>query len=165
LLSLAHQEQNALTEQRKPMMWRLLVIRDEWGNVPNPGDVVYMVTPRSLKRGEKLIPVGDRNVAMMDGSYSDTYEHKRPYTVDEKGCISCSFTHAGSFLHTRGMHSKSNRPMTTYKSPSEEPVMAPDGKMHLIHYYLYKEITKEAYEKLPKRANSNKKKVGYANVE
>jgi len=167
LMSLAEQEEFAKSEMLTPMMWRLLVIRDEWDNVPNPGDIVYKVTMKPLKKGSgnatKAISSGARNLAKMDGSYSEQFETRRPYIVDEKGCILCSFTDAGYFLHTRGMHSKSNRPMTTQKSPSAEPVLAPDGKMHLVHYYLYKEITAEAYEKLPNRPISKKPKKGYAN--
>ena len=162
LKSLALQEEKALKERRDPMLWKIYVIRDEWGNVPNPGEPVYKVNKSDLKRGDKLVSGNEMNVAMMDGSYSEQFEDRRPYEIDEKGCIECSFTDAGSFLQTRGMHAKSNRPMTTYKSPSSEPVKAPDGKMHLIHYYLYREITKEAYENLPKRAKSNKPKVGHA---
>jgi hypothetical protein len=163
LKELAIEEESSLLSRRDPMIWKILVLKDEWGNVPNPGDKVVKVTPKPLKRGDAVIPIDERNVAMMDGSYKDLYEDRREYIVDEKGCIDCSFTDAVYFLSTRGKHLKSNRPMTTMHEMSTEPVLAPDGNKLHVHYWLYKEMTKESYEKLPLRKVSKDKKRGYIN--
>ena len=163
LYGLALQEEKALLERKEPMLWKLLVIQDEWGDIPQPGDIVYKVNKKSLKRGKKLISSNELNVAKMDGSYDKLFEERRPYVVDAKGCIECSFTDAGHFLQTRGKHSVSNRPITTQRDISTERFETPDGRQRHIHYWLYREITKKEYETLPDRKPEKDKYKGNSN--
>lgn len=164
LKALAEHEESDKDALIPPMKWKILVMRDEWGNVPNPGDRVYKVNKiNTHKKGTgKTVSARERNLAIMDGSYSKIFEQRTEYIVDEKGCIEAPFTDAGHFLWTRGVHPKSNRPITTYRATSSEPVLAPDGNMLHIHYWLYKEATPEVYEKLPIRKHSKEPKRGFS---
>lgn len=156
MLELAEREDEDLKARQDPMLWKILVLKDEWGNQPNPGDVVVKVNKRPLKRGAKYISSTERNIAMMDGSYEDKFENRIEYVIDEKGCIECSFTDAVHFLHLWGVHLRSGRTMTTKNELSTEPHDAPgDRKLH-VHYWRYMEQTKESYDALPLREHVKK---------
>lgn len=156
LLELGEQEKRSANGFGTPMKWRLLVIRDEWGHVPKPGETVKKINKRSLKRRDgSVIPLGEREAAMNDGSYSKLYEEIVEYPVDEKGCIECTFTDAGYFLSQYGIHGKSNRAITTKKEMSTEPADYPKGGKRHVHYWRFKEVDREQYENLPYRDQSD----------
>jgi len=133
------------------ILWTIKVLRDEWGNVPQPGDTVEWVYPinRTTRDGRPLM-AEDANVAMMDGSFSDKYEGKRVYRVDKKGCIRCPLEDAVNFLNTHGIHGKTGYALPHGKpEQSTEPCKAPNGDKLHIWYWRYSEQSKEMYEKLP----------------
>ena len=155
LMELEALETKALVSRTAPMTWKILCLKDEWGKPPKPGSKIVKVAPTGFKRRDgKMVGSEERNVAILDGSYAEKFEIRTEYIVDEKGCIECSFTDAGYFLRRWGVHPKSNRTMITYPETSREPVDYPNGepgeKRH-CHYWRYKEMSKDAYEKLPTR--------------
>jgi hypothetical protein len=163
LMELAQLEERALRTRQPPMTWKLLCLKDEWGDVPQPGDKIVKIEPINTHTADgKLVKPMERNIALNNGTYSDDFENRIEYTVDEKGCIECSKTDAVYFLNRYGIHPKSRRPIGTggRKEFSTEPVLRADGqKMHL-HFRRFMEMTNEAYEKLPPREPSKEPKRG-----
>lgn len=152
LIELAKLETTALRSRRKPQTWNIFVLRDQWGNVPGPGDKVIKIDKRP-----DLGTSGNRNIAKLDGSYAERYEDRIEYEVDEKGCITCTFTDAGHFLNLWGVHGRTNRTMTTKPEHSEEPCDCPGGGKKHVWYWRYKEVTAAEYEKLPRRKGEQRK--------
>ncbi|MCP4548681.1 MAG: hypothetical protein GY835_19665 [bacterium] len=159
LEELAAAENRAIQTRGEPMLWNIFVICDKWGKEPLPGETVFKINKKSLKHANgDIIPPGERNLAIIDGSYEELFEDHRPYVVDDKGCIQCSFTDAGHFLNLWGVHAKTNRAMVPHKKKSPEPVDHPDGGQQFEYNWLYKEMTKDMYEALPKRKAKPKKR-------
>ena len=156
MIEMAAREDERLKARQDPMLWKILVLRDEFGNIPNPGDVVVKVNKKPMKRGTKPISSKERNMAILDGSYSEKFENRIEYVVDEKGCIECSFTDAVHFLNLWGVHLKTGRTMTTKKEHSTDPCEAPGGRMLHVHYYRYMEQTRESYNLRPGRKHREK---------
>jgi hypothetical protein len=144
---------------RKPMVWKIQVLRDEWGNIPNPGEQIYKKNKLPLFQSDgKPYPPNYFNTAMITGRYHEEFEEKVPYEVDEKGCIECSFTDAGHFLEQWGIHPNGHQ-ITRKPEHSTEPVRtSEDGQKLHVWYHRYKEMTKESYAKLPPRKPSKEPK-------
>ena len=132
--------------------WKLKVLRDEWGNIPRPGDVVEMVRPKNRKdRDHRPVSPEVLNAAMADGSFSSRFEMKRQYIVDEKGCIECVFEDAVEFLRDYGVHSVTGFALPHGKPEhSQDPAKAPDGSMLHIWYWRYREMDNHQYSQLKK---------------
>jgi hypothetical protein len=142
------------------MKWKLKVIRDEWGNPPRPGDKVIKINKLPLNKRGKSLPPDELNLAMLDGSYAKRFEKHVPYTIDEKGCIECSFTDAGYFLIHHGIHGKTERTMNTKEEHSTEPVDAPNGSKIHVWYWRFMEVDAEDYKNLPKLKKTDEPKRG-----
>lgn len=152
LIALEEQEKREMRPGGKPFMWKILVRRDEWGNVPQPGEKVVRTIPVNRKnRDHQPVKSQQYNAAMVRGSFEDEYEVKNEYVVDDKGCIECSFTDAGYFLFNWGIHHKTNRGMCDKRELSTEPCKAPSGNMMHVHYWRYSEVDHIDYEALPPR--------------
>lgn len=152
LCAVGELDSEAVNARQVGYRWKLKVIRDEWGNVPMPGDIVEMVRPKNRKnRDHQPVSPDVINAAMADGSYATQYEIRRQYVVDEKGCIECIFEDAVDFLRDYGIHS-----VTGYALPhgkpehSTEPCRAPDGSMLHVWYWRYKEVDAHQYSQLKK---------------
>ena len=157
LIALEEQEKTALMTRQQPFKWKILVRRDEWGNVLQPGDVVKRVIPINRKNRDNQPVSSDLfNRAKIRGSFEAEYEYAVEYVVDDKGCIECSFSDAGYFLFNWGVHHKTNLGMTTKREQSEEPCKAPNGNMLHVWYWRYSEVDREDYEKLPSRKQAEK---------
>lgn len=164
LMELAKLEETALMSGRAPMKWKLLCMLDEWGNVPNPGDKVIKTQSINMKNADgTLVKPVERNIAINDGSYGELFEHKTEYVVDNKGCIECSKTDAVHFLHRYGVHSRTNRAMTTRRATSTEPVLRRDGQRMYVHYRRFKEVEPKNYEQLADRKPTGELKLGEKN--
>jgi hypothetical protein len=154
LIALEEQEKE---EQRKgvagkPFTWKILIRRDEFGNVPQPGEVVERVEPINRKdRKHHPVRPGDLNAARTDGTFKEKYESRREYIVDPRGCIECSFQDAGYFLFNWGVHHKTNRGICNKPEHSGEPVKTPDGQHLHVWYWRYSEVDKGTYAELPER--------------
>lgn len=158
---LENQERTRLMSGRKPMTWKIKVLKDEWGNVPQPGDIVKKKTAKPPKKPNgKYYTSDERNMSMVAGTYEQDFFDVREYEVDEKGCIECSFTDAGYFIKMFGVHARSGRPINTRRELSTEPVKSPNGGMLHVHYWRYKEVPLEDWSKMEKIASSSGKKRG-----
>ncbi len=171
--------------------WKIQVMRDEWGNLPQPGDIVRrrmqvgMYTKGIGKETPKPVPGTVISAAKTDGSYDEKYVRELQYVVDEKGCITCPFDSAGYFIRRWGVHPETNRPVFVKKEKLEiDPksehyqevfehqrpkpeissnlATAPNGMKLHVWYWRYKEIDKETYAKLPKLDIIKEKKRGAA---
>ena len=144
--------------------WKIKVLCDEWGNAPQPGDAVERVVMKGLYKRDG-VPVGSTVMsrAKVDGSYSDRFENRYKYVVDDKGCVECGFTAAGYFLNVYGVHSITGYSLTTKLEHSGGPSKAPDGQMLHVHYWRYKEMDKAMYEALPKLKKDDNPKRGLLN--
>jgi hypothetical protein len=87
-------------------------------------------------------------MAKLDGSFNRDFTDVREFVLDEKGCISCEFEDAGSFLNINGVHAATNKTLTTKPRSSREPLETPNGQKLHKHHWRYKEITKAEYAKL-----------------
>lgn len=149
-------------EQR--FRWRILVLKDEWGNKPRAGDVVVRKIQKKLMDRAGHVIGGDQLSAdKLTGVYDEKWIRKINYPVDDRGCITCTFQDAVFFLNTRGVHYKKRKPVGTSIHPefSTEPVRAPDGNMLHVHYWLYTEVDRKAYSKLPVIKERTEHKRGY----
>jgi hypothetical protein len=152
------EEQREFPEQQ--FRWNIQILRDEWGNEPSPGDIIYRKIRRPLdKRLGKPIPSSKLSMMKRNGTYKKKFIHEVPYKVDEKGCISVSFRDAAFFLNVFGVHSESNEPLSrSHVDPmSTEPVDTPCGDKLHVWYWRYQEASKEQYAELPKI----KKRIGH----
>ena len=134
------------------------VLFDEWGNVPNPGDMVVRThkQPLQYERG-KPIPGSELSMMIRDGSYDENLLFHTEFIVDKKGCITCGLHDAIHFLNLWGIHCNTNKPLTSKKPTSTEPVLRGDGQRLHVHYHRYKEADKHRYSHLPKREKTNKR--------
>ena len=145
--------------------WKLLVMRDEWGNVPQPGEKYILKLKKPYKhRDGKMATIGEINIDLATGLHDEKWIREVPYTVDKKGCITCTYDHAMIFLRNNGMHYKTGKggpPLSMHKDPhSPEPADCPDGSKKHKWYWLVKEVNKEDYGKLPDRIPSDEPKRG-----
>jgi hypothetical protein len=148
----------------KPMTWKILVIRDEWNNIPNPGEKVVKVNKKPFVQADgKPYPPNYLNTAIATGRYAEEFETRKEYIVDEKGCIECPFTDAVHFLNLWGIHPRGGHQITLKPELSSEPVRfiddgSEDGQKLHVWYHRYMEMTKESYAKLPPRKPSKEPK-------
>jgi hypothetical protein len=142
--------------------WHLQVLRDEWGNPPNPGDVVTRRIQKPHKHGEgKPCTADEINFDIMNGEYEKKWIKKIPFEVDKKGCITVGFSTAVSLLRQFGIHGKSGHNMSIHVvEHSGDPVPCPDGQMRHVWYRRFKEVDKEEYSKLPEIQVRTEKKRG-----
>lgn len=146
--------------------WKILAMRDEWGNVPQPGDQVLRRIQKPLEYGPgKPVPAGELSLDIMNGVYDQKWNRYIPYTVDEKGCITCEFNDAVHFIRCWGVHPKSGLagpPLSLHsKEHSIDVVDAPDGKKYHVWYWRFKEMDKEDYANLPVIKPNKEPKRGY----
>jgi hypothetical protein len=151
LTLLAEKDESDRQSMRQPWVWRIQVLRDEWGDVPQPGDVVARVVPKNRKTRQGPVSASDFNRAMVDGSFSQKYEDRREYKVDDKGCILVPFGDAVFFLQHYGYNSVTGHAVCGKPEFSEEPVKCPRGGQRHVHYWRYSEISEADYARLPPR--------------
>jgi hypothetical protein len=158
LVLLAEKDARDRQALRTPWMWTIQVLRDEWGNIPQPGEKLVRTLP--VNRVTEIGPVGAStlNAAMIDGSYAELYEDRREYEIDKKGCVSVPFEDAMYFLMTHGYNTATRRAICNKPEYSTEPCETPaGGKLH-IHYWRYAEVSPDAYQKLPDRVDTAAKR-------
>ena len=164
LMELAAQEEKALRNRQTPMLWKILCLKDEWGNIPNPGDKIIKTETVNMKDAEgNFVTSSEVNVALNDGTYGKQFQETTEYIVDEKGCIECSKNDAVYFINRYGVHPRSGKPFSSRKEHSTEPVLREDGQKMHVWYRRFKEIEPTEYEKLPKRYSSDEPKRGTKN--
>ena len=142
---------------------------DEWGSNPMPGDKIVRLIPKSLVRGfgeeRCLVPSGERNAAIMDGTYEEKFMDRIEYTVDKKGCCEMPFSDAMYYLSNYGIHGKSGRALCgkpqTSRDPCESPERDKDGnpKMKLIWYHRCAELDRDDYAAARNRKKPRKEKA------
>jgi len=135
--------------------WKIFCKRDEWGNAPSPGDIVYRKVQKPLMHAPgKPALSSELSLDIINGTYNEKWCRFIPYEVDEKGCITCEFQDAVHFIRCWGIHPNSGLggpPLSMHlREQSQEPVMAPDGNKLHVWYHRYVEIDKAGYEALPK---------------
>lgn len=135
--------------------WKIEVICDEWGNTLGEGDIVKRRTPKVVKNAAgQLATANDHNIAIINGTYEDTFFETRNFVIDKKGCIECNFEAATSLLNLKGVHYLSGHSLAGEIRESIEPMTAPNGQQLVKQNWLYREVSNEAYENLkdkPKR--------------
>jgi len=132
------------------LRWKIQVLRDEWGNVPQPGDTVTRRVLKNLYLRDGIpASSADMSRAKINGTFAQDYEEHYTFRVDDKGCISCGFTTAANLLNTYGIHSDTRRPITKKQELSGAPSQAPNGDLLHVHYWRYREVRREEYEALP----------------
>jgi len=150
-------EENRL-RQMPQWRWKIEVLFDEWGNVPNPGDIIRRAHKKSLEEEDgKPIPGSVLSAMIRDGSYDDTLVFYTDFIVDEKGCIDCSLHDSLHFLNLWGIHGETRKSLTSKNPTSREPVLRNDGKMLHVHYHRYAEVDQHRYAKLKKRDTTDKR--------
>jgi len=164
-LAMRYEQDRKLPNDRK-FSWKLLVLCDEWGNKPVPGDTVYRKEQLPLQHEPgKPLTSEEINIEKMNGTYEKNWVRRIPYTIDEKGCITVEFEDASYFLTVFGVHGKSGAPMSIHKKEhSGEPLTTPRGDKLHCWYWRFKEQDKEMYAELPKitdkEIETRKKKRG-----
>jgi len=154
LIELGEREKSEIgLPENQRLRWHIRVIRDQWGNPPNPGDKVERRIQKKLEKrygNETVVVTGNElSASKADGSYEDKWVNKYYYEIDEKGCVLCGFSDAVYFLNNYGIHSVTKYSLTTKKEHSAEPVDAPNGDKLHVWYRRYEEADKEQYAKLP----------------
>jgi len=139
-----------LKSKVRPPTWRLKVIRDQWGNPPQPGDTVKAVRNKRLVEDGVMVTHHDQNAAKMEGTYEERYTDTVDFEVDSKGCIECDWDDTILFLNLWGIHGVSKAGITTKPEHTEEPVDCPNGQKLHAWYRRYYEVTEEMYKDLPK---------------
>lgn len=142
----------------------LLVMRDEWGNVPNPGEIARRRYKKSLKMHGMPIPPRVLNTWKRNGTYDENRYYYTDHVIDEKGCIKVSAGDAEYFLKNFGVHGESKFPLTSHEEIGPE-IAATDkknlsGQKLNTWYWRYKEIEAKDYHNLPKRKMSTEPKRG-----
>jgi len=137
---------------RESFLWKLHVVRDEWGNEGLPGDVITFWEQKPLDHAPG-VPASSRELTddKINGVYREKWMRRYDYTVDERGCITCEFLHAARFLNLWGIHSKSGAILSRHKTPNSagpKETAVPGQKLH-VWYHRYKEADREYYENLP----------------
>ncbi len=168
---------NELREDTREM-YTLHCLRDEWGNVPQEGDIVKRRFKRQLiKDGVPLSSKKERQW-MAWGTYDEMMNKYKDYVVDERGCIKCTYADAEYFLMQNGIHSKSNIPISQHTIPainkesgeplkrdelSKSPAKAENGDYLHVWYWRFKEVETTAYpyDKLELRKKDDKPKRGH----
>jgi hypothetical protein len=144
--------------------WKLKVMRDEWGNIPQPGEDYILTLKKPYVQGGKKLTIGQINIDIATGLHDEKWLKHIPYKVDAKGCITCGYEHAMIFIRKYGMHpitGKGGPPLSMHKIPhSENPVNAPDGMQKHAWYWRVQEVTKADYEKMPDRVPDDRPKRG-----
>ncbi|NIS53119.1 MAG: hypothetical protein GWN94_18780 [Phycisphaerae bacterium] len=149
----------ALREDSTPK-YRLLCMKDEWGNTPQPGDIVRRREKKPLSiqvlGGTVPIPSSELNQWKRAGIYDRKRYKYRDFVVDEKGCILVNAVDAEHFLSIWGIHSISGMPISYHPNETSKDVTtAPDGQKYHVWYWRYKEVDKEMYKNLAKPEKRN----------
>ena len=173
LESLAYKcEQDRDLPENMRFMWKLQVRRDQWGNPPQPGDIVQRRVQKPLfhdRNQGKPVSSSELTIDKINGDYDKKWNRYFPYEVDEKGCISVNFESAVSLIKQFGIHPNSKRgghPLSLHlREHSQEPVEAPNGEKIHVWYWRFMEVDKEAYEKLPKIKKTTERKRGIDPIE
>lgn len=143
--------------------WKIEVLRDEWGNKPQPGDKVQRTIKLPLRdKSDNIIGGHDLSRMIADGTYKDKFEITYEYEVDEKGCISCNYHDAAHFLNLWGIHYRTRAPMTNKPEHTTDPVRCPDGSMKNVWYWRFREVPKEEYDNMPVIEKKSSAKRGYS---
>jgi hypothetical protein len=147
----------------KRFRWKLQVLRDEWGNKPQIGDVFKFDVQRPLQHSPgKPVNANELNIDIMNGSYRKKWIDEYEYPVDEKGCITVEFQHASSLLTRFGIHGHSGHNMSIHKvEHSGDPVTGPDGQKRFVWYWRLRESDRDDYAKLPVIGSNTGDKRGY----
>jgi hypothetical protein len=144
-------EKETLLRGQVPRKYKIRAIKDEWGNLYYPGDVIKrrIEKPKRDIDGNKYT---NRALKQMrtSGEYEEMFVYYNEYTVDEKGCIEAMFEDAGYFLGNYGVHYETNFAICGRKEFTRDPCKAPDGQKLHIHYWRFKEMPPEVYETLPR---------------
>ena len=152
---LDRQQREAYKYNEKPLQWRILVVRDEFGEAPQPGDIVSR--PMPINR-EKADP-DDMSAARRDGTFEEKYIRKNDYLVDEKGCIQCPYADASYFLMNYGMDFRTRKGICRKREVSVEPRKLRDGSYKHIWYWRFAEVPAGEYAKLPERKQEDEEKT------
>ena len=140
-------------------------LRDEWGNVPQPGDEVKLKRMRDLVRDGKPITSHQEQLWKMQGIYEQKMYRVKKFKVDDKGCIRCNYADAELFLRLWGVHSITKQRISQHTMEhSAEPADCPDGTKKHVWYWRFKEIEKTGYpyESLSKPEKPAGNKRGYS---
>lgn len=146
----AREEEERDLPEEAIFRWNIKVLRDEWGNLPVPGEYIIRRIQLSLYKKEGVPYTGkELSYMKMTGEYEKRLIKKVPYKIDERGCISCGFRDAVYFLNTWGVHGRTGYPMTSKPEHSSDVVMCADRQKRHVHYWKYMEKDNDSYDELP----------------
>lgn len=152
LAQLGERQADAMRDGFDTMKWKIKVLCDEWGNQLGPGDKIEkrIQLPLKDKKTGNMIKPREMSMAKLDGSYNKRFTRVKEFVVDNKGCITCGFEDAVSFLNLNGVHGMTGGTMTTKPQQSTEPLDCPNGQKLHKHHWRYKEVDADQYTALPK---------------
>ena len=141
VLEYIHKQEVRNAPLGKGRMWKLRVIRDEWGNEPPNVKEVTIKRMRPLRDPSGLKITGRKlNDHKRRGTFERTFVDVHTYEVDEYGCITCPFEDAVLLLRGYGVHHASGEPITGRREMSSAPCKAPDGSQLHVWYWRYVEV-------------------------
>lgn len=133
-------------------IYKLKVLRDEWGQPVKPGDSVYRIHKKSLYESPDK-PHSSQHLSSIvkRGAWKEEMEDHEAFEVDRKGCISCTGDDVFYFLSHFGIHSVSRQVLSFHPNEtSAGPVTLPSGNgMKHVWYWRYEELDKEMYAASP----------------
>ncbi len=169
-------ERDVNDDQR--LRWKIQVLCDEWGNKPQPGDIVTRKVQKIkgglYKKDGKPVTGIEINRSKIDGSFDRKFVKRIEFKVDKKGCIECGFESAVYFLNNYGVHAKTNYGMPHGKPQTNEKFVnkgrpevgglssAPNGQKIHVWYWRYKEMDAADYKALPNLTTTTDPKRGHA---
>jgi hypothetical protein len=154
VLQFLDDEARRMAPARQMRLFRIHVLRDEWGNEPP----AFMTVSRDIElppktRDDRLISNRALNDMRRRGTYNGKYVITRKYELDDRGCFECGYEDAGYFLSEFGVSFESNPKMALAANGRRElsggPCKAPDGTLKHVWYWRYEEAPPWYYVNLP----------------
>jgi len=157
-------EEDAEGGSEERILYKIKVVRDEWGNPPVPGEKVkWVINKRPKDQHGRPVTASDAAAMRITGDWDKKFKIVREYTVDNKGCISVPFQVAAAMLNVYGLHGRTMKPITKNHpiEHSTEPVETPSGEKLHVWYWRYYEVTPEEHVALPDLEKVEAPKRGY----
>lgn len=148
-------------------IYKLKVLKDEWGKPVKPGDLVYRIHKKSLYESpDKPHSSAYLSSVVKSGKWKDTMEDHESFEVDKKGCISCTGDDMFYFLSHFGIHSISRERLSFHPNEtSSGPVTLPNGNgMKHVWYWRYEEWDREMYDTAPVMQADESQRIDVKNV-
>jgi hypothetical protein len=129
---------DAMDSEGRTQKVKLLVLRNEWGDKPNPGDT-HEWKSQIRTRDEFGKKIDQAAIHAMKRRGEDTHVIYHSSVVDADGCITVSYKDAAMLLGNYGVHWDSGMPISKMREHSREPVNVANGQKHTWNWR-YQEV-------------------------